>query len=462
MKLLLNKYTLILFMLIFTLSISACVMNPTEDENLFETLETEEIITLDGEIYPFSVSISTRATHRLANIDGKLIAYLYSDIVDLSQFESHVVELDGYWRNEKMQEIFYVEAIRLQDLEESIVEEDHADPQRFSTKNFTFQYPSEWEYSRSPVGVYHFTDKQDQQRRVFLMFSTEDIQKRDLSQDPNISIAGMKGFRKITADTQTKENQEINLFSNYFDKKYTFVFSGNTEQKKDFLLLINSFVEGEAEVSTVIAEEKRLLAEREASKLKEKQEKIALEELETLLDTDVSAKEADEKDPSDAIADIEQESENGKPIADVTQLAQKDKNKKEEMIEVMPSPEALSVDIPLDESFKNLIDERAFLYTSDYYNLTFKVPFGFWFRNFGPTNGKLFRIGFAPHEINSAQDPTFWLEGISTEKSPQSFTEKLEGENVILEFPRTNTSYFRFSGNLEYRDAMRSILLSIE
>lgn len=451
-----NKYTYILVSLVAALSISACVFTPQEPETPFETIETKDLITLDGEVYPFSVSISTRATHRLANIDGKLIAYLYSDIVDLSQFESHIVELDGFWKNEKMQEIFYVEAIRLQDLDESLEDEDPI-PQRFTTKNFTFQYPPTWEYSRSPIGVAHFTDKQDTQRRVFLQFSAEKPTKQDLQKEPNVSISGMNGIQTITFDTAEKENQEINLFSNYFDKKYTFIFSGTPEQKKDFLLLINSFVEGAQEVAQVLEEEKRLLAEREASKLKQKKEALALKELEDMLDTN-NTEEDDQtqQDIEDSEDAMENENQNDNETKNMNTESE---SESENNTDTAP---LLGTDIPVDKNFENLIDERAFAYTSDYYNLALKVPFGYWFRNFGPQDEKLFRIGFAPHEINSEADPTFWLEGITTDNAPQVFTQKNDNKNIILTFPRTKTSYFQFTGPVEYRDAMMSILLSIE
>ena len=83
--------------------ISACVS--PEQEDPFERLPEEPVETLAGEIFPFSVSISTRATHRLEN-DGKLVAYLASKIVRLEDFEGRKVEVDGVWRTEKCEKFF--------------------------------------------------------------------------------------------------------------------------------------------------------------------------------------------------------------------------------------------------------------------------------------------------------------------------------------------------------------------
>lgn len=436
-----------------TLAISACVVQPRDTEDFFEKSEIEELVTLDGEIYPFSVSISTRATHRLANIDGKLIAYLYSDIVDLQSFENRVVEVDGYWRREQMQEIFFVEAIRLQDMKKDAEISDFL-PNRFETKRFTFVYPPHWSYSQSPDGVAHFVDKSDITGLVFLLFSVNDITSEDLAAQPNISVAGMKGIRNITTDRSGKERQEISILSNLYNKNYHFTLIGGTEdRKKDFLRLINSFIEGEESVKTVIDNEKRILAEREASKLKKIEEVVLqLDPLESDTPGDISENldqpdtDLGEEPETVDTAIVEKED----PVAGV-------ESKEDQKIYTDKEKQLL-----LGNDFVNLIDEGALSYQTDYYNLKMKVPFGFWFRNFGPGNGYLFRVGFATEEISTEASVEYWLYVVSSDTVLRTVQERIEGEQLIIEFPRTNNSFFRFVGPVEYRDAMRSILLTIE
>ena len=96
------KQKLIFGVLFAALVLSACVFPEKNDP--FSRLPEEAVETLEGEIFPFSVSVSTRATHRLEN-EGKLVAYVASDIARLSDFEGREVEIDGVRRTEKMREI---------------------------------------------------------------------------------------------------------------------------------------------------------------------------------------------------------------------------------------------------------------------------------------------------------------------------------------------------------------------
>lgn len=459
MKYLWNKYVFFICIVVLSLGVSACVLTPKEEENVFEKPEQQALVTLDGEIYPFSVSISTRATHRLANIDGKLIAYLYSDIVDLSAFETHVVEIDGYWKKEKMQEIFFVEAIRLQNTQ-TADDESSKTPNRFVTKRFTFPYQKNWEYSFAPDGVAHFIDKNDSVRKVFLMFSVEDFKQKEL-ENPNISVSGMRGVRSIQT-VAGRERQEIELFSNIFDKKYVFTFSGDDDQKKDFLTLINSFVEGEELVQKTIEDEKKLLAEREASKLKAKKEKEKLEK--QLVDAPDGGEDVDQEE-APLLAE-ETSSSTNVGAGDVRDIADRFAPGETTTNPVISdSVEPFTEEekkILLAGDFENLIDERAFVYESDYYNLKLKVPYGYWFRNFGPGDGTLFQIAFAKNEIQQPTDAPLWLYGVSATDPVKTVQERIKDGQLIIEFPRTNTSFFRFVGPVEFRDAMRSILLSVE
>ncbi len=457
-----------------TLGLTACTLTPPEKPiSPLQTLSQESTITLDGEIYPFSVSISTRATHRLANIDGKLIAYLYSDIVNLQQFESQVVEIDGYWRKEKMQEIFFVEAIRLQN-NDATQDIETPTESRFTTQNFTFVYPYSWEYSLSPDGIAYFTEKNDSQRKTFLTFSVEAKTKKDENIQPNISIAGLSGVRTITpSEASDREHQQIQLFSKTTPiNKYTFSFSGNNIQQKEFLLLINSFIEGQEQVAQVIAHEKRAQAEREASKLLAQTPDQSETQTE---DSSIESEEDSELENNNNTEPSETGNTQDQP-SNVLDLAAKYASERKEETpqttnntDLLTQPETSqsSENITLDpdlftNDFKNIIDDRAFSYGSSYYNINLQVPYGFWFRNFGPQDAKLFRIGFADQEIQNENDVDFFLESIASQNPEKTVSEKLSGETLTITFPRNNNSYFQFIGPVTYRDAMRSILLTIE
>jgi len=154
---------------VVVLTLTACVLPEKEDP--FERLPEEKLETIEGKLFPFSVSVSTRATHRLEQ-SSKLVGYLASDLVQLAEFEGQEVALEGVWRNEKMRQIFWVEGIKVQTLEE--LAEDENAPQRLTTKRFTMLLPAHWEYSLAPNGVAYFLNKEDPARRVFLTFGVED------------------------------------------------------------------------------------------------------------------------------------------------------------------------------------------------------------------------------------------------------------------------------------------------
>ena len=80
----------ILAFLCVSVLLSACVWPEKNDP--FERLPEEELETIEGTIYPFSVSVSTRATHRLEK-DNHLVAFLASNIIRLEDFEGRKATL---------------------------------------------------------------------------------------------------------------------------------------------------------------------------------------------------------------------------------------------------------------------------------------------------------------------------------------------------------------------------------
>jgi hypothetical protein len=449
------KQKLIFGVLFAALVLSACVFPEKNDP--FSRLPEEAVETLEGEIFPFSVSVSTRATHRLEN-EGKLVAYVASDIARLSDFEGREVEIDGVRRTEKMREIFWVEAIRLLDLEDS--EEQLAD-NRYTSNQFAFVYPPGWEHSTSPAGVVHFIDKTDTARRVFLTFSVEDIEKEDKKSDPNVLIASLAGVKKITTDSLDRERQEVALFSNLYDHKYNFVFTSQFEEferKKSFFKLLNTFIEGEENVREILEEDKKELAEKEAQKIvvedvveEEEAEEEVVEEKKSLVD-----KLFGEKEEKDDIVEIAEEVE--PVVVDKTPVVVTPVTEKKRVVNDQPTTitrEGVS-------DFVNVIEEHAFPYESTYYNFKMMVPWGYWFRNFGQSETRIARIGFSDKEFTEESGSKFWLEIIGSETPPTEFTETIEDDQVVLEFSRGQKSYFRISGPVLFRDAMRSIHATVE
>ena len=417
----------ILGVALFTLFIAGCSLLPEKKStDPFERLPEEASETLEGRVFPFSVSVATSATHRLEK-EGKLVSYLASDIVRLEEFEGQEVEVSGVFRSEKMRPIFWVESATLP---EKNIAPVLPDIERFETKKFTFQFPSLWEYSTAPNGTAYFLEKSDPARRVFLTFSVEDLEKSDDEVEPNTLIANLAGTKEISQDKLGRDRETVVLFSNVFKKKYTFVFTHHFEEfekKKAFFKLLNSFVEGEENV----------LAEKE-KQLKDQADQVSQQLL------------ASKPSQDEPVEETSEETAEPKPKVE----APEPKQEKEEpglLKKIFGSEESI------DPSFVNLIDEKAFLYTSAYYDLSMRVPFGFWFRNFGPSENAIARIGFSDEAISDSANVKFWLEILGDETPPTEFSEKLVGEKIMIQWPRSDKSFFRFSGPQAFRDAMRSV-----
>ncbi|MCF7846929.1 MAG: hypothetical protein K9M51_02710 [Candidatus Gracilibacteria bacterium] len=426
--------------LVIAVVLSACVIPERDDP--FQRLPEEEYETLTGEIFPFDVSVSTRATHRLEK-NQKLVALLASDIVRLDDFVGREVELDGVFRTEKMREIFWVDVVRVQDVPQEIDEDALT---RFETRTFSFVYPSTWEASTAPNGTVHFIDKTDEARRVFLTFKVEDITKEDKRSDPNVLIANLAGVKKTTSDELGRERQNISLFSNLSDSKYVFEFTSLFEEfdrKKAFFRLLNSFVEGAENVQKAKQADLKQKAEEEAEKLQAQKQAVQPEETSQSTETE---KEIEEKTDEGGFFSRLFGSEKGEEV-------ETDESEVEEVFQSEVVAEE-------PKNFTNLIDARAFPYTSEYYGFTMKSPWGFWFRNFGDNDTKLMRMGFANHEISTESDVQFWLEIVGDKRPTSKYIEKRTGpENNIVEikWPRSGTSYFQLVGPEEFRDAMLSV-----
>ena len=425
-------------MLAISIVMTACV--PPAKEDPFSRLPEEKIETLEGEVFPFSVSVSTRATHRLES-NNRLVALLASEIVRLEDFEGQEVEMDGVRKTEKMREIFWVEAVRVKNLEKG---DEGPFDLRFETKKFSFPYPESWEYTTSPDGTAYFVDKDDPARRVFLMFSVKEISRRDKRSDPNVLIANLAGTKKNSTDELGRERQEITLFSNLFDRKYGFVFTSSFEEfekKKSFFRLLNSFIEGEENVRKAKEEDLKKLAEQEAEKITNYESQITDEKDEKKVE------KATEEDESEGILS---------KLFGKKPTAVDESESSEEKSEVEQKP------LPVSGEFQDLIDEKAFSYESAYYQFSMQVPFGFWFRNFGQSENVIARIGFSDQDFTGSEEAKFWLEILGDENPPKAFSEQLDNDTLVIEFPRGKKSFFRLRGSKDFRDAMRSIHATVK
>jgi hypothetical protein len=408
----------------------------------FAPLPQEPHETLVGEILPFDLSVSTLATHRLER-DEKLVVLLASDIVPLSEFEGQEASVTGVRRTEKMREIFIVDELHLL-ADELRGDDQESFPERFATKNFSFVFPRNWQYSTAPDGTMHFTEKTDAQGRVFLQFTVEPKERRDEKMTPSVSIAGFKGTKSVMGDELGREQQKIVLWSNNSNKKYTFSFTADFEEfekKKAFYELLNSFVEGEIAVRAAQDEDLRIQAEREAAKVREL----------TKPKTPEIDSEADEA-PTEEVAGEEKEGVFSRLFGS------KEKVDTEGALQKAADSAA---DMPLRDDFTNLIDGKAFPYTSDYLKFSMKAPWGYWFQNVGPTEPLLLQFGFAKHEITGIADSDFLLEIVPSENPVVTARERKADGELFIEWARDDNSFFRLHGPESARDAMRSVQTTV-
>jgi len=425
-----KKY--LLLSVAFLIFAAGCSIMP-EKADPFTQIPAEKVETIYGEIFPFSVSVSTKATHRLEN-ENKLVSLIASDIVRLEEFEGRIVEVDGVYKKEKMRPIFWVEAIRVKNLGSNPAKLSN----RFESTNYSFVIPENWESSTLEDGAVHFIDKKDTNRKVFLTFAVRDVSSFDRKNDPNIVMANMAGHKNSSSFDGGQIRQEITLFSNIFDKKkYVFVFNNNEEdfsRKKDFFKLLNSFIEGEDNVKIAHEEELKKLA---AAELK-------------LVQRDKPVEADDE-------GITEENDEDGGSI--ISRIFGTDDDEEQTIDAVANAEEEIVVEKPakLSTEFENLIDNRSYYYESDYYRFSIKVPYGLWFQNFGPIGKYTTQVGFAKYQLGGRASSQIFLNIIADDAPITAFSESQEDGQLLIQFPRNDKSYFELRGAVEHRDYMRSI-----
>ncbi|HEY5713981.1 MAG TPA: hypothetical protein VIT68_01385 [Candidatus Gracilibacteria bacterium] len=439
-KVYIPKRFVVAFVLLSTL-LSACVWPQSEDP--FERLPEEETVTLEGEIFPFSVSVATRATHRLEK-DNRLQMYLASDLVRLSDFEGFQVIVEGIIRKEKMREILWVQNIKIpQDGED----EDLIDPV-FHTKEIAFRHPVSWIYTTAPNGVAYFSEDTDVNRIVFFTFEVAPSEKKKEEVDPDIMIANLLGTKTVENKEGGKTREIITLYSNLFAKQYIFTFTSgdrDTEKRKDFKKLLSSFKEGPDNVKAML------------KTVQEEQLALELKKVEALKASQVKE------------VSVEAVAEDTEVVPEETGILDKIFGSKEKAPKKETPPVVAEKEVPqsgVDSSqtaFKNLIDERSFHYKSQYYDFEMDVPWGYWFQNFGAAEGKLAVIGFADNEIGGDRALVdFWLEIVSdVDNSLIPGESMIDGGELEIWFSHSDGKFFHLHGGAAFRDAMKSIQKSI-
>jgi hypothetical protein len=298
----------------------------------------------------------------------------------------------------------------------------------------------------SANGVAHFIDKEDVSRRVFLMFSVEDIPAGDLKESPNVMIANMAGNKTVSADIAERERQEILLYSNLFSVKYKFVFTSNpneVDQKKNFYKLLNSFIEGEDNVKKAIEEEKKKLAEEEVAKIKTEPAPTAETQEPILASAPTTAPEA--QPSTTTTTTVTTTTVTPSPVAPATAASFLD-------------PPASAV--PSDGSFRDLIDANSMSYERD--GLSVKIPWGFWYRSFQAAGGATARVGVSDQDLSSPSQAKMWVELFTGEKTAEAFSEKNDGTNIVIEVAKGDNAFVRISGPAGFRDALMSIAKTVQ
>lgn len=366
-------------------------------------------IEKEGVIEPFSQGSVPSITHRLEQ-DGRLQAYLRSEIIDLTDFEGREVVVIGQTESEKMREIFVVESLLIKGLEVP------TETKIFSEQDVAFLYPAYWSYTSSPDGKYYFIDETDVARKVFLTFSAKGLTREDKSQDPNIEIAGFAGIKKVDTDQRGQDIQSISLWSKQKPFKYDFLLTTKIDQidkKEAFLKTLESFVEGQRAVTNLKNIQNQQRATAQLDQLENKAGGGKVNKMKVGVDPTPTEK--------NQIKTIETRTKT------------------------------------VDQSFQNLIDDRAFTYKSDFYRFQIQVPYGYWFRNYGATDSTLGQIGFADEEITGRGVVDFWLEILSDTQGLEQAVFSVDENQYEIVFPRNNQTKYRLRGSVKFKDAMRSI-----
>jgi len=384
--------------------------------------------TLEGELFPFSASIQTNATHRLEK-DGRLIAYLSSRFVPLQNFERKFVDVEGFFETEDLRDIFWVEKISVHDDINTTTLEKKSGPQRFASDSFTFLYPETWEFSISSNQAMHFVDKMDSARKVFLIFSVEEKNNATSSLEKNIQIGSLKGNRTTNTDAMNRERTEIRLFSEKFNHVYKFIFTSafeEFEKKNAFFSFLNSFVDGTDEVKSILEAEKIKQAEEEMQKLEEQAKELQIKEDE---EKKLELEKTEKKNIAPEISSV-----------------------KETL-----SPQTVPSTIVSDGSFTNLISEKSLNYSNPQQNFFVRFPWGMWFRSFSANEESTIRIGAAKQDFVSADQAQIWVELLKTKGSGESLTETMDNNRLIVVLTKADGSMIRVSGASQLRNEILSI-----
>jgi len=417
--------------------LSGCLSQKTY--NPMDRFESGSIETIEGTVLPFSVNIATDATHRLER-EGKLVAFLASDVVDLTESEGQYMEVSGVFEAEKMRQIFWIQSAEKTEKGTVEVETDEKKSEQFTADMYRFDYPSTWKFIKNEDGVQYFSDKNDALNRVFMSFESRNIKNE--SQEYPLTIAGLKAYKNMQLDEDGTERQEVLLKSVINEgQEYRFWFQSDKnefDKKRAFSAALNSFSEGE-QVTEEVQEE---------TEIQEKTEEVKSDDAEIKNDTDEKAD----------IDIVDTENENTEEEIKEDKIPNLDTD-----APTLPENNAAAVSIPEDGSYKNLVADgsKFHTYTSSASGIDIRIPYRYWYRNFGARNGAVTEMGFSIKGDPADEGSEFTLRVEKTNNPPSKKSESAEGQYLTITVPRNNATLYKITGPASARDAMMSVAGSI-
>ncbi len=438
-----KKIFSLIIILTISFGLSGCELtNPFKEKKAFEPLTEEVLETISGKLFPFSVSVSTNASHRLEK-NSKLVAYIASDVVNLKKFENQEVDVTGVWRHEKMRQIFWVESIHIK-TPKKIIKNTEPKYERLKMKDFSFVYPNSWEKTLSPDDKAYFVDKKDSFRKVFLTFSVEPFSPEASTEKPNMKINEFSGIKTVKIENGI-EKESVKLFSQKGIWQYNFesrVKPDDFERKKEILRLLMSFVEGEENVRNAIIEEQKALAKKESEKIeipKKPEENSEEKNSENNLD------KKSEENTSESKTEITKNSSSLNQDSEEKNKSEKNSEKDYQFA-----------------VYEEKIDNRAYTYNNSYKGVFMKIPYGFWFRSLGAQYGSEHEVGIAKKQVNKYSDAEIFVKVFVIDKPLKNQKELVVKNRVILTKNRNKKTVYEVSGPEKYRDEIWSIFNSLK
>lgn len=415
----------------------------TVPENPFVNVQPNEIETLTGKLFPFSASIATSATHRMEK-NGRLVGYIASPVVDLRVFEGDEVEVEGIWRSEGRQEIFWVESIIL--AETNLESVTSSAPVRFLGDNFTFTYPYNWEVNQDINGRVNVYKMDGAVRELMMTITPSDFSTEAERLEANMDLNGLAAHREISVDERGRDLETMTVYS--FDglKQYVFESSyafDDNEKRQEIAGVLNTFVEGRENVQAVIEKDRLEAAQKMAERAAERKA-----ETEKRLRAKAEELKVEDKSFLEGLFD----KEDSDPTLVTESVEESD----------LTSP-VVAEDLTFNalDSFTNTIDDRGHIYNNPIYGAKIFVPYTFWYRSFGPGEDSILEFGTGRSEITSQSDSEILLSIKSNDIDQGKDSEVQVGDMLTVTHVDGDRLYIA-TGPISMRDDLWSIVTGIE